>query len=90
MIAFSHVNTLVVALKIRLAHKLLVAVIDGARERIFALLVMRLHVCLEVVAPAEKLTASLDLTLEVGLGLDQAYISSIALSRATKLHQLKL
>jgi len=82
--------TLVVALEIRFSGEFLVAVADSIREWIFALLVVPLHVGLEAVAPAEQLAAALDLTLEVGLGLDQAYISSIALSRATRLHQLKL
>ncbi len=55
-----------VALEVRLAHKLLAAVANLARERVLALLVVCLHVRLEVVAAAEELAAPLDLALEVG------------------------
>lgn len=67
LITFPHVDALVVTLKIRFARKAHVAVVDGARERIIALLVVRLHVKLEVIPPAEKFVASLNLALEVGL-----------------------
>lgn len=67
VVALPHVHALVVPLQVRLAHKLLVAVVDRARERVLALLVVCLHVRLEVVAAAEQLAASLDLTLKVGL-----------------------
>ena len=67
MVPLLHVYTLVVALEVCLAHKLLVAVVDGAWEWIFALLVMGLHMRLEIVTPAEQLATSLDLALKVGL-----------------------
>lgn len=67
VVALLHVHTLVVPLKIGLANKLLVAVGDGAREGILALLVVGLHMRLEVVAPAKHLAASLDLADKVGL-----------------------
>lgn len=66
VVALPHVNALVVSLEVCLAHKLLVAVVDIAREGVFAFVVMGLHVRLEVVAPAEELAAPLDLALEVG------------------------
>lgn len=56
-----------VSLEIGLSDKLLVAVGEGAREGILALLVMSLHVCLEVVAAAEHLAASLNFANKVGL-----------------------
>lgn len=67
MVAFLHVNALVMALEIGLANKLLVAVVDRAREGVLALLIVRLHVRLEVVASAEHLAASLNLAHKVGL-----------------------
>jgi hypothetical protein len=69
MVAFPHVYALVMALEIRLADEFLAAVTDSARERVFALLIVRLHMGLEVVAPAEQLATTLDLALEVGFGL---------------------
>lgn len=58
---------LVVPLQVCLAHELLGAVIHLAWEWILALLVVRLHMRLEVVAATKELTATLDLALEVGL-----------------------
>lgn len=67
MVPLLHVHALVVALEIRLAHKLLVAVCHLAGEGILPLLVVRLHVRFEVVAAAEHLAAPLDLADKVGL-----------------------
>lgn len=69
VVALAHVDALVVALEVRLAHEFLGAVADGAGKGVLALVVVRLHVRLEVVAPAEELAAPLDLALEVGLFL---------------------
>lgn len=69
VVALAHVDALVVALEVRLAHKFLGAVADGAGKGVLALVVVRLHMRLEVVAPAEELAAPLDLALEVGLFL---------------------
>lgn len=66
MVPLLGVYALVVPLKVRLAYKFFGAVRDLAGERVFTLLVVRLHVRLEVVAAAEEFAASLDHTLEVG------------------------
>ena len=65
MIPLFHVHALVVPLQIRLPHELLVAVLEGARERILPAGVVGLHVRLEVVAAAKEFTTSLDVALEV-------------------------
>ncbi|RYC79750.1 hypothetical protein BFJ63_vAg17363 [Fusarium oxysporum f. sp. narcissi] len=64
-----HVHTLVVSLKIGLPHKLLGAPVDSAGKRIFALLIMSLHVQFAVVAASEELPASYDFALKVYLFL---------------------
>lgn len=65
VISLLHMDTLVMSLQVGLANKLLVAVLDRAREWIFAAGIMCLHVRLEIVASPEELATSFDVTLEV-------------------------
>ena len=65
MIPFLHVHALVVPLQVCFSHEFSVTVGYLARKRIFSTLVMRFHMCLVVIAPAEELSASPDLALKV-------------------------
>lgn len=67
VVAFLHVYALVVPLKIRLPHKLLVAVVDGAGKGVFSLVVVGLHMRLEVITAAKELSAAPDFALEICL-----------------------
>lgn len=67
MVALFHMDTLVMPLKIRLAHKLLGAAVDLAGEVVLASLVVRLQVRLEVVAATEELATTPDIALEIGI-----------------------
>jgi hypothetical protein len=62
-------NTLVMPLEIRLAHKLLGAAVNLAGEVVLPPFVVRLHVRLEVVAAAEELPTTPDFALEIGFFL---------------------
>lgn len=57
----------VVPHQVRLAHKLPVAAVHLARERVLPVLVVRLHVRPVIVAPAEELAAPRYFALVVGL-----------------------
>lgn len=67
MVAFLGVHALVVPLKIGFPHESLVAVTNLTRKRVLSLIIVGFHVSLEIVTPAEELSAALDLTLKVGL-----------------------
>lgn len=67
VVLLPHMHALVVSRQIRLADKLPIAVAHRARERILAILVMRLEMGLVVIAPAKQFAAPLDLALVVGV-----------------------
>lgn len=67
VIALLHVHALMVSQEVCLADESLIAAVGCAWKRIFAFLVVSLHVGLEVVAAVEELAASLDFALEVCL-----------------------
>lgn len=64
-----HMNTLMMPLEIRLAHKLFGTAINLAWEMVLAPFVVRLHVRLEVVAAAEELPTAPDFALKIGFFL---------------------
>ena len=67
VIPLLRVHALVMPMQVGLPHKLLGAIRHCARERILPLLVVGFHVRLEIVAPAEELSAPLDFALKVRL-----------------------
>jgi hypothetical protein len=67
VISLLHVDALVMSLQICLSYKLLVAVIEWAREWIFSTGVVCLHMRLEVVTAPEEFPTTFNVALEVGV-----------------------